>query len=244
MRSRLIVAVALMAVLAVAAPAAADGDGDGATRDLRTYQVTLTNKTTSQPISPPVVVTHDRNIRFWEKGAAASAGIIAIAEDGNPDVAVGDLTGLPGVTAVEAAKGPLTPKGTTVGDFTDTVTVKIQARRGDRLSLAGMLICTNDGFTGVDSIRLPHNNRTRVTYAGAYDAGSEINTERSGDIPDPCSALGPVGLVGDPNGNINDGIDANGVISAHRGIVGESDLLAAHNWRHRVLQVKVKMVNG
>ena len=86
MRSRLIVAVALMALLAVAAPAAAVGDDDDG--ELRTYEVTLTNKTTSQPISPPVVVTHDRDLRFWHPGDAASAGTIAIAEDGNPAVAV------------------------------------------------------------------------------------------------------------------------------------------------------------
>ena len=240
MRSRLIVVLALAMLLALAAPAIADGDGG----ELRTYEVTLWNKAANQPISPPVVVTHDRDIRFWQRGSTASAGLIAIAEDGDPGVAVGMLEGLDGVTDVVNVGQPLTRRGTTFGDFTDSVTFTIQARPGDRLSFAGMLICTNDGFTGVDSLRLPSNHRTRVTYARGYDAGSEINSERSEDIVDACSDLGPVTLDGDGNGNENDTVDADGVISRHRGIVGESDLLTAHNWRKGVVRVKVKMING
>jgi hypothetical protein len=242
MRSRLIVVIALMALLAVAAPAAAEGDDH--TSDLRTYEVTLTNRATGQPISPPVLVTHDRDIRFWQRGTAASAGIVAIAEDGNPAVAVSMLDGVEGVTDVVNVGRPLTRKGTTVGDFTDSVTITIQARPGDRLSFAGMLICTNDGFTGIDSLRLPDNSRTRVAYAGGYDAGSEINTERSEDIVDACSLLGPVVLDGDDNGNENAAVDANGVVSRHRGIVGESDLLSAHNWNRGVVKIKVKMIDA
>jgi hypothetical protein len=242
MRSRLIVVLALLVLLAVAAPASADGDSQS--HDLRTYEVTLTNRAAAQPISPPVLVTHDRDIRFWQKGVAANAGIIAIAEDGDPTMAVNMFDGVEGVTAVVNVGQPLTPKGTTVGGFTDSVTVTIDARPGDRLSFAGMLICTNDGFTGIDSLRLPNNSRTRVAYAGGYDAGSEINTERSEDIVDPCSALGPVVLDGDTNGNENALVDAAGVVTRHRGIVGESDLLSAHNWDRAVVKVKVKMINS
>lgn len=242
MRSRLIVTVALMAMLALAAPAVAEGDGSGA---LRTYEVTLTNRAAGQPISPPVLVTHDRDIRFWHFGSQASEGIIAIAEDGNPDVAA-LLEGVPGITDVVNVGQPLTRRGTTVGDFTDSVTVTIQARPGDRLSFAGMLICTNDGFTGVDSLQLPNSRGAQVTYTAAYDAGSEINTERSEDIVDACSALGPVTLASDINGNENKNaaIDASGVVSRHRGIVGESDLLSAHNWDRGVVKVAVKMIEG
>lgn len=92
--------------------------------------------------------------------------------------------------------------------------------------------------------RTPRNQRARVPYARGYDAGSEINSERSEDIVDACSLLGPVTLDGDDNGNENDAVDADGVISSHRGIVGESDLLTAHNWRTGVVRVKVKMING
>ena len=239
MRSRLIAAVALAALMA-AAPAAADGGYDSG--DPRTYEVTLRNLAGSQPISPPVVVTHDRDTRFWQRGQEAAAELIAIAEDGDPGPATAWLSGLAGVTDVVNVGQPLTRRGTTFGDFSDTVTITITAAPGDRLSLAGMLICTNDGFVGLDSVRLKSSKRTTVRYARAYDAGSEVNTERSEDIVDPCSALGPVALDGDDNGNDNDGPDADGVVTRHRGIVGESDLLPAHNWRSRVVQVSIKRI--
>ncbi len=238
MRSKLIVLVAALAVVAVAVPATADSG------EVRTYEVTITNLSDSQPISPPVVVTHDRGVNFWARGAAASDGIVAIAEDGNPAVAFDALSAMvgSGVTDVVNVGQPLTRAGTTFGDFSDSVTITIDAERGDRLSLAGMLICTNDGFVGINSLRVPNTERT--VHARAYDAGSEINTERSEDIVDPCSALGPVALDGDDNGNENDAVDASGVITRHRGIVGESDLLSAHNWPTRVVQVHIERVDG
>lgn len=233
MRSKMILLTAVLAVTAFAIPAGADSG------ELQTFEVTLTNLSDSQPISPPVVATHDSGVRFWQRGAAASYGIVAIAEDGNPAVAFDALSALlgSGITDVVNVGQPLTRAGTTVGDFSDTVTFTIEAYPGDRLSLAGMLICTNDGFAGVDSIRLTRNGGEG--YAGGYDAGSEINTERSEDIVDACSLLGPIALEGDDNGNENDAVDADGVITRHRGVVGESDLSSAHNWPTRILHISV-----
>lgn len=77
-----------------------------------------------------------------------------------------------------------------------------------------MLICTNDGFIGLDRAELPASSET-FTLRG-YDAGSEENTEMSVDIVDGSSDLGPVALDGDPN------------VSVDSGAVGH--LLAAHDW--------------
>ena len=58
------------------------------------------------------------------------------------------------------------------------------------LSYASMLICTNDGFTGADGLRLPKRVGAAVSATSyAYDAGTEINTEYFGDIVPPCPAL-------------------------------------------------------
>jgi hypothetical protein len=71
----------------------------------------------------------------------------------------------------------------------------------------------------------------RTVELGTYDAGSERNTEASTDIVDPCSLLGPVDLDGDPNGNINAGIDTVDPIAVHPGVDGTiGDLLPAHDW--------------
>ncbi len=231
MRRLLALLGAALMVAAFAVPAAAE---DG----LSSYEVTITNLAATQPISPPVVVTHHARNSFFQVGSPASAGITAIAEDGNPEVAVVALDGARHVTDVVNVGQPLTLAGTTFGDFSDSVTIHIDGMRDDQLSVAGMLICTNDGFAGGDGLTLPR--RGSVTYyLGAYDAGTELNTEESEDIVDPCSLLGPVVLDGDDNGNNNEGIDTTDVIAPHAGIVGDADLLPAHNWDEPVLMVTI-----
>lgn len=208
------------------------------------YQVTLENLTDGQPFSPPVAVTHRRPTRLFAVGTPASDAIEALAEDGNQSVAVNQLTGAAKVTDVVDVGMPLTPAGTTVGSFTDTVSFEIVARPGDRLSLATMLICSNDGFTGVDGTRLPFRGSVH-TYLQGYDAGTEDNTEMSGDIVDACSALGPVVLNGDNNGNEDTAVDTNPaqVIQHHPGIAAIGDLLDAHDWDGPVARLTIERID-
>lgn len=238
MRRRLLMLLAAAGmVTALAVPAVAD---DGSRTG--TFEVTITNLAATQPISPPVVVTHDSGTHFFRRGATASPGIIAIAENGDPSVAVDALSGAAFVTDVVDVGQPLTLAGTTFGDFGDSVTIQIDAQRDDVISIAGMLICTNDGFVGGDSLGLPRFGRPATYQLNAYDAGSEYNTEQSEDIVDACSLLGPVVLDGDDNGNNNDGIDTSRRILPHRGIAGIGDLLIAHNWDTPVVIVTVTRV--
>jgi hypothetical protein len=190
------------------------------------YRVTIQNLTAGQPFSPAVVATHRAGISMFRVGRAASHELEAIAEDGNQGPMASLLGGLSGVTQVVDVGVPLTPNGTVVGSFTDAVTVDIMARPGERLSIATMLICTNDGFTGLDRARLPRRG-ARIFWLSGYDAGTEDNTEASGDIVDPCSGLGPFGLAGDPNGNGNDAVDTDPQmrIQHHPGIRGEETFL-------------------
>ena len=235
MRRRFITLLAAAGMVAAfAVPAAAAGR-------VGTFEVTITNLAATQPISPPVVATHAYGTHFFQRGAAASAGIVAIAENGDPSVAFDALDGAGFVTDVVNVGQPLTLAGTTLGDFSDSVTIQIDAAAGDVLSLAGMLICTNDGFAGGDSLALPRRGAATY-YLGAYDAGSERNTELSADIVDACSALGPVVLNGDDNGNNNDGINTHGKVRPHRGIAGTGDLLLAHNWTEPVVMVTITRV--
>lgn len=222
-RSRLftVLALAALGVGLLALPAAA-GPPE------RTYEITIDNVSFGQPISPPVIATHRNSVSLFEVGQPASDAIVAIAEDGNQAPALAALDGLARVTDA-TAPGPIAPEGTRV-DVPTSRTVEITARPGDRLSIAGMLICTNDGIVGADRLKLP--NRGAYTVAlGTYDAGSERNTELSADIVDPCSLLGPVDLDGDPNGNNNAGLDTDDVIAVHPGVDGTvGDLLPAHDW--------------
>jgi hypothetical protein len=206
------------------------------------YQVTVENLATGQPLTPPIVATHRNEVGLFTVGEQASPEVEAIAENGDASGAAALLSSLPQVSNVVATSVPLTPHGTQVGDFTDSVTIDILARRGDRISLATMLICTNDGFTGLDGAWLPlHGSATY--YINAYDAGTEANTELSVDIVDPCSALGPVVLNGDPNGNENDAVNTSGIIQHHDGILGGGDLLPGHDWDNPVAKVTITRVD-
>ena len=213
--------------------------------DLATYRVTILNLSYGQPLSPPVAATHSPKVSLFNLGRAASPQLEALAEDGDQIQLYDLLSDSQHVTEAVNVGVPLTPREQVVGDFTDSVTFEISARPGDRLSLATMLICTNDGFGGLNRVRLP-NAVQRVFPLYAYDAGSEDNTEMSQDIVDPCSALGPLPLAGDPNGNEDANVDTapHRRIQLHRGIEGTGDLSASdHGWLGPVGVVIVKRID-
>jgi hypothetical protein len=233
----------LVPLLMVGAQAPATARGS----ELHTYRVTLENLTHGQPFSPPIAATTRRSApHMFQDGQFGSKELESIAEDGN-EVPMFDLFhGSNEVTdAVDVAR-PLTPHGSSKGGFDDRVTFTIKARGGDRLSLAAMLICTNDGFLGLDQVALPHRGDEAVFLLSGYDAGTERNTERSQDIVDPCSALGPAVLPGDPNGNTDDAVDEtpHGPIRPHPGIQGTGDLdPALHGWQNPVARVTVQEID-
>ncbi len=122
--------------------------------------------------------------------------------------------------------------------------MKITAgRRATRLTWVSMLICTNDGFTGIDSIRLPRFvGGTTARYTTAYDAGTEQNTELFDDIVPPCQ-----GLIGGPGsggtGTSDPTLAENGFIHHHQGIVGDADPdTATYGWRNPVAVIVVKRI--
>ena len=236
------------AVAAAAAVVASLGVGLGgaaasAEPELATYRVTLMNLTHGQPFSPPVVATHRKAVHMFEVGQLASDELAAIAQDGNEVPMFALFNASKHTTeAVDVGK-PVTPKGTTVGSFTDTVTIEIHARPGDRLSLATMLICTNDGFLGLDAAKLPKHG-TKTHLVNGYDAGRENNTEASQDIVDACSALNPTKpLAGDPNGNRNAEVATvpPTVIQHHPGIHGGAQLDPSfHGWTNPVASITIE----
>ncbi len=129
---------------------------------------------------------------------------------------------------------PIVPEGLPGSAmFPDSVTFEISAELGARrLSWVSMLICTNDGFTGLDSIKLPAHVGDEVTALTAgYDAGTEINTEDFADIVPPCQALVGVSSGEPGTGTSDPALAEGGVIHHHEGIVGGADLVPeVHGW--------------
>jgi hypothetical protein len=192
------------------------------------FTVTITNLTYDQIISPPVVVAHDNRFRLFQPGEPASSELTALAEDGMTGPLAGLLEVSTGVFDYAVAAGGIPPGG--------SVSVEVRAgRRARKFSLAGMLVSTNDAFVGLDGYRLAPGFsaaiRPSFVYAGAYDAGSEANTESCEHIPGPP--------CGSPGVRVTDG--AEGFVHVHRGIQGVGDLDAsAKDWRNPVARIQIK----
>ncbi len=209
------------------------------------YMVTIQNLTQGQPFSPPVAATHQTGFHMFQVGQLSSDALAAIAQDGDPMPMFQLVGGAPQVTDRFNVGHPMAPQGmqkVAMGNtVTDTATFAITANPGDRFSIATMLICTNDGFLGLDGVALPAQGALSYDLK-SYDAGREQNTEKAIDMVDPCSALGPVKLPGDPNGNRDKEVATTPAqpIQPHPGIKGNGDLtVAAHGWTDPVARVTI-----
>ena len=225
---------AFAVVMAGGIPGVADSEA--------TYTVTITNHTGGQPFTPPLVASHRPSVDLFEVGQPASEAIKEIAENGNLGPAITFATessAAKHVSDAVVADGPPPPvlPGTT-REFSLT-----SSNGANRVSWASMLICTNDGFTGVDSVRLPKRVGDSISLdTMAYDAGTEINTENLADIVPPCQGLtGVFDDEGAPGTGMSDPLHAEGgVIHHHGGIVGGTDLVPAiHGWTGPVATITI-----
>ena len=107
-----------------------------------------------------------------------------------------------------------------------------------------MLVCTNDGFTGLDSEKLPERLGDELVFeTAAYDAGSEMNTEDFADLVPPCPVLTGVPSSDPGTGMSDPGLAENGVIRRHTGVDGAADLQPGlHGWADPVARVTIRRV--
>lgn len=205
-------------------------------RQTRIYDVTVENLTNAQPFSPGVLITHNSQFDLFTVGMRADTGVALIAEAGNEAVAAARNEGKPGVGNLMRIETPTPPMGAMKPNMTK---VRITAPPNmDQLSLAVMLTCTNDGFTGLDAVQLPLDFNARVFTEKAYDAGVEVNNELSPFIVPGCSAFGPVDLPLDGNRLAPENL----VIRDHPGIRGDADIPAIAKWTAPVVRVTVQRV--
>ena len=187
------------------------------------YKVTITNLTRSQTFTPILVASHRPGVSLFETGSPASEEMAALAEGGD----TGPLTALLAANhkVVDTANsGGLLEPGA-------SVTVSVSARHGaKRISLASMMIPTNDGFIALNDVRAPKHDNTRHYVSPAYDAGTEPNDELCISIPGPvCGGAG-----GSP------GIDGEGYVHIHAGIHGIGDLDdSVYDWRNPVARISI-----
>ncbi len=242
MFKRFATALAVVSFVAVLVPAAAS-----AKPPVATYEVTITNLTDGQPFTPPLVAVHRKPVDVFTVGQPASVEIQEIAENGNlgPMLDALDPDTNRHVASLVAAGAPLVPAGLPGSAmFGDSVTLTVTGERGAKyLSWASMLICTNDGFTGIDGIRLPKRvGDTATVTTASYDAGTEMNTEDFADIVPPCQGLVGVSSADPGTGTSDPLLAEGGVIHPHGGVNGGVDLVALHDWVDPVAVVTIERV--
>jgi hypothetical protein len=109
----------------------------------------------------------------------------------------------------------------------------------DRISVATMLICTNDGFLSARNMPVPIGTAGLIVVdLVAYDAGTEVNSQSATDIVPPCWTLGPVSGPAGGNGRTAE----DGTVALHQGVTENGDLTAAHRWTKPAARITIRRI--
>ena len=195
------------------------------------YEVTVTNLTRGQQFTPILVATHQAGVRLFELGSPASPQLKTLAEQGNVGPMTALLLGNPEVRAVVNSAALLNPG--------QSVTQRVSTRGGfDNVSVAAMLIPTNDGFFAVNDLEGPNGQEAITVFSPAYDAGTERNDELCASIPGPnFIECGGPGGGGAPGGG-------EGYVHIHAGIHGIGNLHPdIRDWRNPVAKITIHRVS-
>ncbi len=223
------IAIKLLLPLAGILTLAACGDSDNVTSATKqSYKVTVKNLTENQPLSPLAVLVHGASYKMFTPGGKASEGLEKLAEGGETASLIAEASSVMGSAT---GSGPIGPGSE------ESVTVAINSSSDIHLSLASMLVNTNDAFVTLTGQTLAMAvGETKSYRAGAWDAGTEANSESAGSMPGPAD--GGEGF----NAARND-VD---FIHIHPGVVSADDGLASsvldqsHKWDNPVINVTVE----
>lgn len=210
-----------------------------------TVKVTVKNLTNGIYFTPLLITAHDRDTHLFELGVPASEALQAMAEGGDISSLSVMVGGADRDTVENPANGLLGP-----GDIVTDVYLDIRKSRNRYLSLTAMMLPTNDGFVGLDSLRIPRVPGTYRYYLYGYDAGTEANDEliTGGGAPGAAGIPAAPGGDGGSNGTGAAGSDSNTTVHIHRGVIGDldpeggiSDLDATiHRWLNPVAEVVIE----
>lgn len=189
------------------------------------YAITITNITHGMLFTPFVAAIHTSQIALFELGSPASDELARVAEGGDTGPLAAKLNDSAEVFAVGSGSGPLFPG--------QSVTLHINGPKHlskyRHLSLASMLVPTNDTFVSLNSVKLPLTGSV-MYLAKSYDAGSEINDESCVNIPGPF--CGGEGYSPDSEGE--------GFVFPSPATHGEGDLsTATYRWSDPVAKITI-----
>ena len=205
---------------------------------MATFDVTVTNLTNAQPLSPVGVIAHVDGYTVFTVGTAATVGLEELAEGGDNAALLAEADADANVRATASGAAPIGPGAS------ETITIEVLESElpGLRISTSTMLVNTNDAITmsnGTAVGELSAGDSVSMRTI-AYDAGTEANSELAADIP------GPAGGGEGFNAARDDALDA---VAMHIGVVGADDgfagsaLSGQHRFDNPVAQVRIERIN-
>lgn len=203
-----------------------------------TFQVTVSNLTNGQPLSPAAIIVHQTGFQVFDIGAPASVELEVLAEGGNNtdllNLANDDIN----VIITASGEGPIAPGQSEVISFE----VEERFLGNAHFSVSTMLVNTNDAITGVNTIDISGLEvGDSLTLRGvAYDAGTEADDEMAIYIPGPAG--GGEGFNSDRDDQVNAVTMHSGVITMHDGLV-TSALNGQHKFDNPVIQVRIERID-
>lgn len=199
------------------------------------FEITVSNLTNAQPLSPVAVVTHQSAFTLFEIGSPATVGFELMAEGGDNSGLIDEAVSNVNVLTATSGVGPIPPAGA------ETISVEMLESDlvGLLLSASTMLVNTNDAITGLNRISLESMVAGDVVMLRsiAYDAGTEANSERAVHIPGPAGG----GEGFNPSRD-----DLVSVVTMHSGVVSSddglaiSDLTDQHRFDNPVSQFRIE----
>lgn len=220
-------AIIVFATSALVACGSDDDDSPPAPAEpmVRTYEVSVSNTTAGQPFSPVAVLLSSEPL--WTVGEPASDALALMAESGDNS----GLIDADGVLATESGTEAVAP-----GDQA-LFSISVEGEDELLLSVATMLVNTNDAFTGITGYALAGLTvgDSRMFYAPVYDAGTEENTEESGTIPGPADGGEGVSEGREP---LNKVFMHGGVVTQHDGLMS-SVLTHEHRFDNPAIAISV-----
>ena len=205
---------------------------------MASFDVSVTNLTGAQPLSPVAVIAHQDGYAVFVVGVSATVGLEELAEGGDNTALLSEADADANVVATASGAAPIGPAG--------SETINIEVLETDLpdllISVSTMLVNTNDAISGINGVAVGDMAVGDVVSlrAIAYDSGTEANTELAGEIP------GPAGGGEGFNAARNDRVD---MVAMHSGVISQddglatSDLTGQHRFDNPVSQIRIERIN-
>jgi hypothetical protein len=196
------------------------------------YKLEITNLTYAQPLSPAAILLHTPDYQLFSEGETASLALEQLAESGSVQEILNETQQEEAVFFIDESKQLILPGETYEYELTVDVNLTAQA-----MSIATMLVNTNDAFTGINSevINDLAIDQSQIFYGPVWDAGTEFNSESSATIPGP--AAGGEGFNSQRD-DLNKVIFHPGVVSLDDGLEG-SALTEQHRFNQPASLIRI-----